>query len=68
MNHLQQNPMDIENNMLKGSPDDFILPKDDDDGQLWRQQEADNRRLELERITRELDKFLKLTMCKRQAE
>ena len=31
MNHLQTNYWDLENNVFRGDPDDFILPEDDDE-------------------------------------
>jgi len=42
MNHLVTNYWDVENNVaLKGDPDDFIVPKDDDDGEKQRQRITD---------------------------
>ena len=41
MNHLNLDDWQDIDNHMKGDPDDFILPKDDDDGQIGRQQDTD---------------------------
>ena len=50
MKHLVTNYWDLENNVFKPEPDDFILPEDD--GGEDRQRETDLN-AELRRITRE---------------
>ncbi len=59
--------MDIENNVFRGDPDDFVLPKDDDDGGEGRQRGADFR-AEVRRIQEGLEKALKNPLAQRQAD
>ncbi len=66
MNHLIPHWMDTDNHM-KGDPDDFIMPKDDDDGGEGRQRDADFR-AEVRRIQEVLDKSLKNSLFKHQAD
>ena len=65
MNHLIPHWMDIDNHM-KGNPDDFVLPKDDDDGGEGRQRDADFR-AEVRRMQKALKKALKNPLAQRQA-
>ena len=53
--HLMRDWRDIENNVFKPEPDDFILPEDD--GEEQRQRDTDLN-AELRRITREQIKVL----------
>ncbi len=55
MKHLVTNYWDLENNVFKDEPDDFILPEDD--GGEQRQRDTDLN-AELKRITREQIKVL----------
>ena len=63
--HLVTNYWDLENNVFKSEPDDFILPEDDGGGQ--RQRDADLR-AEIKRIQNVLDKALKNPLFKKQAD
>ena len=65
MKHLEQNWMDVDNNVARMEPDDFILPEDD--GGEGRQRDADFR-AEVRRIQEGLKKALKNPLAKRQAD
>ena len=68
MKHLITHWQDVENNVSIGDPDDFILPKDEDDGGEGRQRDTDLNR-ELVRILRkEVDRLMKLHFAKKQAD
>ena len=56
---------DIENNVFKSEPDDFILPEDD--GGKGRQRDTDLK-AEIKRIQDVLDKALKNSLFKKQAD
>ena len=66
MNHLIPHWMDTDNHM-KGDPDDFRLPPDDDDGQIGRQQDTDFN-AEVKRIQEVLKKARQNPLFKKQAE
>ncbi len=66
MKHLITHWQDVENNVFKDEPDDFILPEDDDGGEE-RQRDTDLNR-ELKSITKELDRLMKLQFAKKQAD
>ena len=55
MQHLEQNWQDVDNNVARMEPDNFILPEDD--GGEGRQRDTDLN-AELKRITREQIKVL----------
>ena len=63
MKHLEQNWQDIENNVFKPEPDEYILPEDD--GGEQRQRDADFK-AEVKRIQDGLKKALKNSLAKRQ--
>ena len=66
MKHLITHWQDVENNVFKPEPDDFILPEDDDGGE-GRQRDADFR-AEVRRIQEGLEKALKNPLAQRQAD
>ena len=59
------NYWDLENNVFKPEPDDFILPEDD--GGKQRQRDTDLK-AEIKRIQDVLDKALKNSLFKKQAD
>ena len=63
--HLMRDWRDIENNVFKPDPDDFILPEND--GGEGRQRGADFR-TEVKRIQEVLDKSMKNSLFKKQAD
>ncbi len=65
MNHLTPHWMDTDNHM-KGDPDDFKLPRDDDDGGEGRQRETDvtNEALREVRRIAKLDYPMECPWCK----
>ena len=67
MNHLQTHWMDTENNVFRGDPDDFKLPRDDDDGELERQQDTDFN-AEVKRIQAVLKRARQNSLFQRQAD
>ena len=66
MNHLIPHWMDTDNHM-KGDPDDFIMPKDDDDGGEGRQKDLDLE-TEVRRLQEILKKSLKNPLFQKQAD
>ncbi len=65
MKHLITHWQDVENNVFKPEPDDFILPEDD--GGEGRQRDTDLK-AEIKRIQEVLDKALKNPLFKHQAD
>ena len=63
--HLVTNYWDLENNVFKSEPDDFILPPDEDDGGEQRQRDIDNKALQ--DIAKTLSKFARLRFAQHQA-
>ena len=66
MQHLVTHWQDIDNHM-KGDPDDFKLPPDDDDGGEGRQRDADFR-AEVRRIQEVLKQARQNPLFKKQAD
>ncbi len=67
MKHLITDYWDVDNNVARMEPDDFILPEDDDDGGEERQRDADFR-AEVRRMQEALKKALKNPLAQRQAD
>ena len=65
MKHLVLDYWDLENNVFKPEPDDFILPEDD--GGEGRQRDTDLK-TEIKRIQKALDKALKNSLFQKQAD
>ena len=64
MKHLEQNWMDVDNNVARMEPDDFILPEDD--GGEQRQRDTDLK-AEIKRIS-DWNRSLTNPLLKKQAE
>ncbi|HEC62677.1 MAG TPA: hypothetical protein ENI27_10570 [bacterium] len=66
MKHLITHWQDVENNVFKPEPDDFILPEDDDGGE-GRQRDADFN-AEVKRIQEVLKNARQNSLFKHQAD
>lgn len=73
MRHLVQNDQDIENNVFKGDPDDFILPEDElvveEPHDRHEQQRIDDKAIEDLRkaLRKEIKRIARIAFCQKQA-